>query len=107
MRKTKAEIQAEKDLDWLTDDVRGRRILWRLFSAAGVFGGYGRLDHASLAFRSGQRELVQPVFTVLVSNYPSRLTALLVENQQESAARERDTSDRDDSSRDDGDYTAG
>jgi hypothetical protein len=92
MRKTKAELQTEKDLDWLTDDSRGRRILWRLFSQAGTLGGYGRLDHASLAFKAGQRDLVQPIFAVLVSNWPPRLTALLTENQRDSAASDNGTS---------------
>jgi hypothetical protein len=86
VRKTKVQLQAEKDLDWLTDDPRGRRILFGLFRQAGTLGGGGPLDHASLAWREGRKALVEPIFAALVSAFPARLTALLTENQQDSAA---------------------
>jgi hypothetical protein len=96
VRKTKAQLQAEADLDWLTADHRGRRILFGLFRSAGTLGGGGALDHASLAWREGRRSIVEPIFTELVTNKPARLTALLTENQQDPAARDRASIDPDD-----------
>ena len=53
-----ADEQAAVDLVWLMGDERGRRFVWALLSAAGVFRlSYAPGDQTATAFREGARNL--------------------------------------------------
>lgn len=65
-REKSKESQADKDLQWLLSEERGRRFLWGLFDAArcNVFGSSfaatqtdGAYDPGSTAFNEGRRSI--------------------------------------------------
>lgn len=87
-RRIEAESEAA-DLLWLMKSARGRRIVWRDLSDAGVFHPVFDGDHAVMCFREGRRNQGLRKLN-LVMALPDRYYVLMM--QEAKSAGKRNTS---------------
>lgn len=86
-RRSKAERLLLEDIDWLTSDARGMRVVARLMQQSGYFNDPISGEHGLLNFLNGQRSAAHWLFKALVANWPDRLIRCLDEFSQASDAR--------------------
>lgn len=80
----KRDAQTEKnDLKWLMADPRGRRIVRRWLSQAGVWRLSFTGDPHTTAFNEGQRNGGLALFAKLSAVAPDRLAEMLIEDDHE------------------------
>lgn len=69
--------QLDDDFKWLMDDQRGRRIVWRQLSAAGVFTSSFNPDAMQMAFNEGRRngglELLAQIHALCPDHYTTMM----------------------------------
>lgn len=90
-RKAEAEREEateESDLKWLMNDPRGRRIVRRWLSQAGVFRLSFTGDAQATAFNEGQRNTGLRLFSQITRWTPERIAELMREEDDE--RRDRD-----------------
>lgn len=80
-------VQQKKDrattkevISALLSRVDGRRYLWLQLEAASVFTSYSSLDHATMAFREGQRNTGLALLASITSTSPEMFVQMLREN---------------------------
>lgn len=90
--RSRARQQIAEDLKWLYSDVRGRRILWRLWQSTGVFGP-PVVDNAMQAFAEGRRSVGLEYWQGIVTQSPTAAAMALTENTGSAVdgGRKRDT----------------
>lgn len=101
--KTQAQEAKEiiADFEWLAGDIRGRRILYRLFCDCGVFGP-ANADPSTALFTEGRRSVALP-FMSLATSQLGLLASLLSENLKAEQRGRRGSTDPGDPGSDDGD----
>lgn len=80
-----AKTDAIDDLLWLMSDKRGRRIVWRLLSEAGIYQLTFTGDALTSAFKEGQRNQGLKLVAQITQHCPDRFS----EMQKEARANER------------------
>jgi hypothetical protein len=82
------------DLDWLSADERGRRLLYRLMLETG-FTKYAAVvsDPHAVMFNAGRQSIAEPFLRPLLTRWPDRLALALRENQQATDDRAGDHGD--------------
>jgi hypothetical protein len=89
-RPSKAELLLLEDLDWLTGDPRGMRMVARLMHETGYFDPPYEGSAERLNFNAGRRHAVHFLFKAIVAHCPDRLIRCLEEFSQSSDARRTD-----------------
>jgi hypothetical protein len=93
MSRSKGELLLLEDVNWLTSDARGMRMVARLMHESGYFNAPMIGEAERLNFLNGQRGAVHWLFKTLVANFPDRLLRCLDEFSQASDARRTDDTD--------------
>ena len=83
-----SQAEVRQDLRWLMSERRGRRIVWRLLSDAGVFQLSFHTNAMQMAFNEGIRNKGLKMLNDLLANCPELYTRMVEE------ANERNTSGR-------------
>lgn len=86
----KQKEQLEGDIKWLMGSPRGRRIIWWLISAAGVYRSTFDIndpDPSKMSFREGYRNFGLMLLNVLTAYCPELYHAMLKENNNASRIR--------------------
>ncbi len=81
MRKL-AQQQQDEDFRWLMSDQRGRRIVWRLLSDAGVFHTSFNPEALTMAFKEGQRTAGLQLLAQVHRLCPDLYTTMMKEQLQ-------------------------
>jgi hypothetical protein len=89
-RRSRAERLLLEDLDWLTNDPRGMRMVARLIYESGYFDAPYEGTAERLNFNAGKRHSVHFLFKAIVAHSPDRLIRCLEEFSQSSDARRTD-----------------
>lgn len=76
--KHEARIESD-DMKWLMGNRRGRRIVWRLLSRAGVFRTSFSTNAMQMAFNEGNRNEGLRLITSLLQTCPERYAEMLQE----------------------------
>jgi len=79
--------QEKSDLCWLMGNKQGRRFMWRLLGAAGVFHSSFNTNNAVMAFSEGKRNLGLQQLNNIMEHCPSHYNTMLDEHK---AMREKD-----------------
>lgn len=74
------EKTAEDDLKWLMSDKRGRRIVWRFLSDAGVYRSSFATNALVMAHREGERQVGLTLLQAVCSLCPSQYARMTAEN---------------------------
>ncbi len=90
----KAQLEAQAEIDellWLMSDKRGRRFMWRLLTAAGIYQlSYVPGDAMATAFREGNKGAGLRLVALIGQHCPTRFS----EMQQEARTHDRRTEHR-------------
>ncbi|MFY3594171.1 endopeptidase [Achromobacter xylosoxidans] len=79
----KHESRVESDdMKWLMGNHRGRRIVWRLLSRAGVYRTSFSTNAMQMAFNEGNRNEGLRLMTSLLQNCPERYAEMLQEQKK-------------------------
>ncbi|KAA5926360.1 endopeptidase [Achromobacter xylosoxidans] len=79
----KHESRVESDdMKWLMGNRRGRRIVWRLLSRAGVYRTSFSTNAMQMAFNEGNRNEGLRLMTSLLLNCPERYAEMLQEQKK-------------------------
>ncbi len=70
------------DMTWLMGNRRGRRIVWRLLSRAGVFRTSFSTNAMQMAFNEGNRNEGLRLISSLLQNCPERYAEMLQEQKK-------------------------
>ncbi|MCM2575069.1 endopeptidase [Achromobacter xylosoxidans] len=70
------------DMKWLMGNRRGRRIVWRLLSRAGVYRTSFSTNAMQMAFNEGNRNEGLRLMTSLLQNCPERYAEMLQEQKK-------------------------
>ena len=70
----------EEDFKWLMSSKRGRRIIWRLLSQAGVFQPVFHPTAMVMSFREGKRNYGLQTLTAVNTYCPDLYSAMVKEN---------------------------
>jgi hypothetical protein len=89
-RRTRAERLLLEDIDWLTSDPRGMRMVARLMHESGYFDPPYEGTVERLNFNAGRRHSGHFLFKAVVAHFPDRLIRCLEEFSQSSDARRTD-----------------
>lgn len=85
----KAQLERQAEIDellWLMSDKRGRRFMWRLLSAAGIYElSYVDSNPGATAFREGNRNTGLRLVAQITQHCPDRFS----EMQKEARNHER------------------
>lgn len=73
--------QQQTDFLWLMRDKRGRRIVWRQLSDAGVFQSSFHPDAATMAHKAGWRDAGLRILTQVHTLCPELYTTMMKEQQ--------------------------
>jgi hypothetical protein len=84
---SKAEQLLREDVDWLTRDPRGMRLVARLMQETAYFDPPFGGDVERLNFHAGRRHAGHWLFRVIVATNPDRLLVCVEELSQASHAR--------------------
>lgn len=71
------------DLKWLMGSKRGRRIVWRLLSQAGVFRLSFSTNAMQMAFNEGQRNFGNSTLALIHSQCPELYPVMVKENSRD------------------------
>lgn len=74
--------QQDEDFRWLMSDQRGRRIVWRLLSEAGVFQTSFNPEAMTMAFKEGQRTAGLQLLAQVHKLCPDLYTTMMKEQLQ-------------------------
>lgn len=74
--------QQDEDFRWLMSDQRGRRIVWRLLSEAGVFQTSFNPESMTMAFKEGQRTAGLQLLAQVHKLCPDLYTTMMKEQLQ-------------------------
>jgi hypothetical protein len=81
------------DLSWLMSDKRGRRFVWRLLSAAGVYQlSFVAGDQSVTAFREGNRNQGLQLVALVMKHCPERFSEMQKEARNHDRRNERTSS---------------
>lgn len=87
-RRAKAEHEAllvkqqeEDDVRWLMGDERGRRLVWRWLSEAGLFRTSYAPEALAIAFAEGQRNQGLRLQALVMEHAPQQFVRMLAEAQ--------------------------
>lgn len=78
LRRSKLEAD---DWKWLMNQARGRRLVWRLLSKAGIYQSSFTGDALSTAFKEGERNMGLRINALLFEHCPSSCAKMLVEQR--------------------------
>lgn len=73
-------LQLDEDFKWLMNDARGRRIVWRQLSAAGVFNSSFNPEAMQMAFNEGRRNSGLELLAQVHSLCPDLYTTMMKES---------------------------
>lgn len=73
----------EGDVKWLMGNKRGRRVVWRLLDAAGIFRSSFNPNAMAMAFAEGNRNYGLRLLTLVHSQCPELYPVMMKENTNE------------------------
>jgi hypothetical protein len=76
----RAKLEAD-DWKWLMNQPRGRRLVWRLLSRAGIYRSSFTGEALSSAFNEGERNLGLRINALLTEHCPASYGKMLVEQK--------------------------
>lgn len=66
----------DQDLKWLMSGKRGRRVVWRLLSEAGVFQRTFNTNAMTMAFNEGHRDYGTQLFAAIMALCPEQFLVM-------------------------------
>lgn len=85
-RQRNAEIVEQDDIKWLMSSKRGRRIVYRELSYAGVFGSVFSTNAMQMAFNEGNRNNGVRLLTMACAQAPDQYIEMLKEHSHGSSS---------------------